>query len=209
MKKTTLLTIITICLSLTACHKKVKPEAYLDTTDTPPLKAAGSNDLPNTNNSLDIPKANVQTQNTPNDRPPAMPFARKRNRSETVIISEKDGFPTIELYNKANPWELMIADYGENWQLKSDNAEDCQVNLIYNDPINRELSEQGFFRRFFSGKTNHKDLSGEYQLHCKIDKSRRSITLKTAAGKAPASYVTDELFNHIFNAATKDTEDPS
>lgn len=205
MKKIILLITAIGCLS--ACQKMIKKEAYSNTPSTPPLKTVGDNDLPNTNNSLNIPEVNNPNQSTPDERPPEMPFSRKRNRSETVVISEKNGLPTIELYNQANPWELMIADYGKNWQLKNDDPENCQVNLIYTDPVDEELSKQGFFKRFFSGKSNHKDLSGEYQLNCTIEKSHRSINLKTADGKAPPSYVTDELFNHLFTAATQATEE--
>lgn len=185
------------------CSKMIKEEPYLTASTSKELSPAGDNDMPNTSNNLSIPNVNQSNQGVPNDRPPEMAFARKRSQQEDIVISELNGKPTVEIYNDTSPWELMIINFGSHWRIENEDPENCQVTLRYNDPIGKEVSEQGFFKRIFTAQSKYVDLSGIYQLKCHIENNRNLITFQTEAGQNPSSHVVDDLFAHIFQKATE------
>ncbi len=197
-------TIISLLTLISACSRMVKEEPYLTASSSKTLSAANDSDMPNTNNNLDIPVVDEAHDGVPNDRPPAMAFAKKRSQSEDIVITDLNGKPTIEIYNQTSPWELMIADFGQHWTLLDEDPENCVVKLNYSDPIATEIKEEGFFKRVFTTRSRYEDQSGNYHLNCIIENSRHLITLTTPAGEAPSSHVVDDLFAHIFENATKE-----
>ncbi|WP_154224558.1 hypothetical protein [Marinicella rhabdoformis] len=191
-------------LTLTAaCSKMVKEEPYLQANTSQPLSSDKQKDMPNTNNALSIPEVNQVHDGIPNDRPPEMAFAKKRSQNEDVVINELNGRPTIELYNDISPWELMIADLGNNWKLQSEDPENCEVSLTYNDPIAGELAEKGFLKRFFGTRSQYKDKSGDYKLSCIVENNRNLITVSKIDGSSASPHVVDDLFAHLFAKATE------
>lgn len=181
----------------------VKEEPYLTASTHETLKAVNGSDMPNTSNNLEIPPIQTSTEIVPDDRPPAMAFAKRRSQNEDIVINDINGLPTIEIYNNVSPWELMIIDFGSNWELIDESPENCQVKLNYYDPIAKEVADEGFFKKLFKIKSRYQDQSGQYQLDCSVEPSRNLITLSDINGQAPASQVVDDLFAHIFDKATQ------
>ncbi len=187
----------------TACSKMVKEEPYLSADKEKTLSQVEGHDMPNTNHALSIPAVNKAHDGVPNDKPPAMAFARKRSQDENVIINENQGRPTLELYNDISPWELMIADYGSNWLLQSEDPENCEVTLLYSDPIAADRAQEGFFKRFFGTRSKYEDKSGQYRLNCLVEANKNLITVSKADGSAASAHVVDDIFAHIFVKATE------
>ena len=181
----------------------VKEDPYLKANTGKTLSSIDNNDAPNTNNALSIPAVDQVHDGVPNDRPPEMAFARKRSQNEDVIINDRNGQPTIELYNDISPWELMITDFGSNWKTLKEDPENCQVTLSYTDPIAKQLAEKSVLKKFFSTRSEYQDKSGNYLLNCNIEESRNLITLATADGQIPSPHVVDDLFAHIFTNASE------
>lgn len=191
-------------LTLTAaCSKMIKEEPYLDANTSKTLSTDKQKNMPNTNNALSIPEVDQSHDGTPNDRPPEMAFAKKRSQNEDVVINDFNGQPAIELYNDISPWELMIADLGNNWTLQSEDPENCQVSLSYIDPIAGELSEEGFLKRFFGTRSKYEDKSGDYKLNCIVEDNRNLITVSKLDGSKASPHVVDDIFAHIFTKATE------
>jgi len=195
-----------LCLGLATmgCSRMVKEEAYLSAESTAPLKAAGEQDLPRTSNNLDIPQVPAGvSQVAPDSKPPEMAFARKRSDDENVVIIESQGMPTIEIFNDKDAWELMMGDHGYNWLLLDEDEENCQATLRFYDPITEDVESQNFFKKLFTINSNYVDRSGDYILTCLKLPQKQQIWLQTVDFQAPSSYVVDDLFSHIFEAATE------
>ena len=191
-------------LTLTsACSKMVKEEPYLQANTGKTLSSSDDRDMPNTNNALALPEVKQSHDGTPNDRPPEMAFARKRSQDEDVLIKENNGKPTIELYNDISPWELMIADFGSSWKLQSEDPENCQVVLTYDDPIAKERAKEGFFKRFFGTRRAYDDKSGDYKLNCNVEENRNLITVSKSDGSKASPHVVDDIFARLFAKATE------
>ncbi len=205
--KTLFTTILTtaMCLTLVSCKRLVKEEPYLQAETQPGLTASGDQDLPRTSNSLQIPEvAATDAQIAPDSRPPEMAFARRRSENENVVIIESGGMPTMEIFDEQDAWELMVGDHGYNWQLIDEDPDNCQATFRFYDPITEEQSNQNFFKRIFTINNSYIDRSGEYVLTCLKLPQKQQIWLQTVDFEAPSSYVTDDLFTHIFEAATQD-----
>lgn len=200
------LLIMTLCLPLLNCKRIVKEEAYLKAETTEQLKPIDGKDLPRTSNALKVPEIQTEESNiAPDSMPPEMAFAKRRSSDENVVIIENGGMPTIEIFNDQDAWELMLGDHGYNWQLLDEDEENCQVTFRFYDPITEEV-EQGFFKKLFQINNSYVDRSGEYVLTCLKLPQKQQIWLQTMEFEAPSAYVVDDLFNHIFEAATKSEE---
>lgn len=194
--------IILLCILLINCKRIVKEEAYLQAQPIPELKPVASHDLPRTTNALKVPAVqNSDAGVAPDTMPPEMAFAKRRSSDENVVIIESGGMPTIEIFNDQDVWQLMTADHGYNWLLLEEDPDNCQATLMFYDPITEE-AKQGFFKRIFQVKNSYIDRSGEYVLTCLKLPQKQQIWLQTPDFKAPSSYVVDDLFTHIFKAAT-------
>ncbi|TDR22790.1 hypothetical protein [Marinicella litoralis] len=198
----TLLTVSSVLL-LANCNRLVKEEAYLEAESTPSLKVVDGKDMPRTSNNLNIPEVDARgSKVAPDSRPPEMAFARRRSEDENVVIIESQGMPTIEIFNDKDAWDLMIDDHGYNWQLLSEDQENCQATFRFYDPITEEVSNRNFFKKLFTINSNYVDRSGEYVLTCLKLPQKQQIWLQTIDFEAPSSYVVDDLFIHIYEAAT-------
>ncbi len=198
-------TLLFICAFtvLTNCSRLVKEEPYLVAESTPGLTATEGKDLPRTSNSLNIPDVKAKgSKVSPDSRPPEMAFERRRSADENVVIIESQGMPTIELFNDKDAWDLILNDHGYNWQLLSDDPENCQATFRFYDPITEEVEKRNFFKRLFTINSNYVDRSGEYLLTCLKLPQKQQIWLQTIDFEAPSSYVVDDLFSHIYQAAT-------
>ncbi len=203
--KTILIT--AMCISLANCKRMVKEEPYLQAESTPTLKAADGQDLPRTSNSLKVPDVAVEGgEVAPDSRPPEMAFARRRSDDENIVIIESGGMPTIEVFDEQDAWTLMTGDHGYNWQLIDEDPDNCQATFRFYDPITEEQDKQNFLKRIFTINNSYIDRSGEYVLTCLKLPQKQQIWLQTVDFEAPSSYVTDDLFSHIFAAATKEEE---
>ena len=201
--KTTLITCV--CLTLINCKRMVKEEPYLQAHSTPELQAIEGNDMPRTSNNLNIPPvAGTETGIAPDTRPPEMAFARRRSDDENVIILESQGMPTIEIFNDKDAWDLIIGDHGYNWQLLDEDPENCQATYRFYDPIIEQNSKKSFFKKLFTSNSSYVDRSGEYLVTCLKLEQKQQIWVQTIDFEAPSAYVADDLFTHIFEAATKD-----
>ena len=196
-------TLISLLSLTTACSKMVKEDPYVKANKGKTLSSIDQNDAPNTSNALSVPAVDQIHDGVPNDRPPEMAFARKRSQNEDVIINDRNGQPTIELYNDISPWELMIADFGSNWQMLKEDPENCQVTLSYDDPIAKQRSEESAFKKFFGTRNKYEDKSGNYLLNCNVEDNKNLITLVTADGQIPSPHVVDDLFAYIFVKASE------
>ncbi|MFC3195364.1 hypothetical protein ACFODZ_14010 [Marinicella sediminis] len=195
--------VFTVCLLTASCGRMVKEEAYLDAESTPKLKPAEDQDLPRTSNNLSIPEVTASGSNvSPDSKPPEMAFARKRSEDENVVIIESQGMPTIEIFNEKDAWDLMTGDHGYNWLLLDEDKENCQATFRFYDPITEEVESKNFLKRLFSINSNYVDRSGDYLLTCLKLPQKQQIWLQTTDFQAPSSYVVDDLFTHIFEAAT-------
>ncbi|WP_223787507.1 hypothetical protein [Marinicella meishanensis] len=196
---------LALCGLLVNCKRMVKEEPYLAAESTPALNPVEGQDLPRTNNNLDIPAvASTGDGATPDTKPPEMAFARRRSDDENVVIIESGGMPTIEIFNDQDAWDLMVGDHGYNWLLLDEDPDNCQATFRFYDPITDEVEKQGFFKKLFSLNSSYIDRSGEYVLTCLKLPQKQQIWLQTIDFEAPSSYVIDDLFTHIFEAATKD-----
>ncbi len=196
--------ITALCFALANCKRLTKEEPYLQAKSTDLLTPIEGVDLPRTNNNLNIPEPSATGNGAaPDSRPPEMSFAKRRSSDENVIIIESGGMPTIEIFNQQDAWDLIVADHGYNWQLLDEDPENCQATYRFYDPIT-EVEQQGFFKRLFSINSSYLDRSGEYILTCLKLPQKQQIWLQTAEFEAPSSYVVDDLFNHIFEAAIKE-----
>ena len=185
----------------------VKEEPYLQAETTKPLTPIDGKDLPRTSNSLKIPEVSVTgTGVAPDSKPPEMAFARRRSDDENVVIIESGGMPTIEIFNDQDAWQLMLGDHGYNWQLLDEDQENCQATFRFYDPITEEVNKKNFFKRLFTINSSYLDRSGEYILTCLKLPQKQQIWLQTIDFEAPSSYVVDDLFTHIYTAATKEKE---
>ncbi len=201
MLKTLLL--VSLFLILANCSRMVKEEAYLKAESTPELVAVDGKDMPRTSNSLNIPDVKSDgSEASPDSRPPDMAFARRRSDDENVVIIESQGMPTIEIFNEKDAWELMLDDHGYNWQLLSEDQENCQATFRFYDPITEEVSSKNIFKKLFTINSKYIDRSGEYVLTCLKLPQKQQIWLQTIDFEAPSSYVVDDLFNHLYEAAT-------
>lgn len=205
--KTTL--IAAICCLLVNCSRMVKEEPYLQAETTKSLDPVSGSDLPRTSNNLDIPDVKATGDGVaPDSKPPEMAFARRRSGDENVVIIESGGMPTLEIFNEKDAWELVLGDHGFNWQILDEDQENCQVTLRFYDPITDEVNKKGFFRNLLTFKSNYIDRSGEYILTCLKLPQKQQIWLQTVDFEAPSSYVVDDLFSHIFAAATETPDTP-
>ncbi len=194
--------IISTCTLLISCKRIIKEEAYLQAAPAPELKQAANHDLPRTTNALKIPDIQVDGSDVaPDSMPPEMAFAKRRSSDENVVIIESGGMPTIEIFNDQDAWKLMTGDHGYNWLLLDEDPDNCQATFMFYDPITEEL-DQGFFKKLFQINNSYVDRSGEYILTCLKLPQKQQIWLQTMDFKAPSSYVVDDLFTHIFEAAT-------
>ncbi len=201
--KTTLL--ISLCCTLINCSRIVKEEPYLTAKSTNELEPVPGKDLPRTNNSLEIPTVEAEGESVaPDSRPPDMAFARRRSSDENVVIIESGGMPTIEIFNDQDAWELMLGDHGYNWLLLEEDPDNCQATFRFYDPITEEVESKNFFKKLFTINSSYIDRSGEYVLTCLKLPQKQQIWLQTIDFEAPSSYVIDDLFTHIFDAATKE-----
>jgi|GEM_PF-1178893 len=202
MLKTLLL--ISLFLILANCSRLVKQdEAYLKAESTPVLTAVEGKDMPRTSNNLSIPNVEAEgSEASPDSRPPDMAFARRRSEDENVVIIESQGMPTIEIFNNKDAWELILDDHGRNWQLLSEDQENCQATFRFYDPIAEEDSNQGFFKKLFTFNSSYIDRSGDYLLTCLKLPQKQQIWLQTVDFAAPSSYVVDDIFLNIYEAAT-------
>ncbi len=201
--KTILIT--TLCCVLASCSRLVKEEPYLQAEATQTLTAIDGTDLPRTSNSLKIPEVKVSgTGVAPDSKPPEMAFARRRSDDENVVIIESGGMPTIEIFNEKDAWDLILGDHGYNWQLLDEDPENCQATFRFYDPVTEEVQNKGLLKRLFTIESNYLDRSGEYVLTCLKLSEKQQIWLQTIDFEAPSSYVVDDLFSHIFDAATED-----
>jgi len=202
--------IAALCCVLANCKRMVKEEPYLQAETTPALKAVDDKDLPRTSNNLDIPEVTVTgTGVAPDSKPPEMAFARRRSDDENVVIIESGGMPTIEIFNDKDAWDLILGDHGYNWQLLDEDPENCQATFRFYDPITEEVEKKNFIKKLFTINSSYLDRSGEYILTCLRLPQKQQIWLQTIDFEAPSSYVVDDLFTHIYDAATdaKDSED--
>ncbi len=198
------LCIISLSLLLINCSRLVKEEPYLQAQETEGLQAVEGFDMPRTSHGLDVPEVPAEAANAaPDSRPPEMSFARKRSDDENVVIIESNGMPTIEVYNDKDAWDLMLGDHGYNWQLLDEDPENCQATFRFYDPIIEEVESTNFFKKLFSINSSYIDRSGEYVLTCLKLPQKQQIWLQTLDFEAPSAYVVDDLFNHIFDAATE------
>lgn len=198
--------LITLCVTLASCNRIVKEEAYLQAKPAPELQPVESRDLPRTTNALKIPEVKVAGDDAaPDSTPPEMSFAKRRSSDENVVIIESGGMPTIEIFSEQDAWELILGDHGYNWQLLDEDPANCQATFMFYDPITEEVS-QGFFKKIFQINNSYIDRSGEYVLTCLKLPQKQQIWIQTVDFEAPSSYVVDDLFNHIFEAATADKE---
>ena len=133
---------------------------------------------------------------------PEMAFAKRRSSDENVVIIDADGVPTIELYNDKDAWQLMNTNLGDNWFVLESNEADCQMTLYYDDPINQAVKDQGFFKKLFTFESSYIDRSGQYVLTCLKLPQKQQIWIQTLDFKAPSAFVVDDLFSHLFDAAT-------
>jgi hypothetical protein len=203
MLKTLLL--IGLSLLMVNCSRLVKEEPYLQAQSTDGLDALDGFDMPRTSNNLDIPEVNAEDSKVaPDSRPPEMTFARKRSSDENVVIIESNGMPTMEIYNDKDAWDLMLGDHGYNWQLLDEDEENCQATFRFYDPIIEEVESVNIFKKLFTINSSYIDRSGEYVLTCLKLPQKQQIWLQTLDFEAPSAYVVDDLFNHIFDAATAD-----
>lgn len=197
------LSLLVMAVLLSNCSRIVKEEPYLDAKESNELKPVEGFDLPRTSNSLAVPEVEVAASDSaPDSRPPEMSFARKRSIDENVVIIEANGMPTIEIYNEKDAWELMMDDHGYNWQLLDEDPENCQATFRFYDPIIEDVEKVNFFKKLFSLNNSYIDRSGEYLLTCLKLPQKQQIWLQTLDFEAPSAYVVDDLFNHIFDAAT-------
>lgn len=202
--------IAALCCVLANCKRMVKEEPYLQASSTKALTPVDGKDLPRTSNNLKIPEVTVTgTGVAPDSKPPEMAFARRRSDDENVVIIESGGMPTIEIFNDQDAWNLMLGDHGYNWQLLDEDPENCQATLRFYDPITEEVQKKNFFKKLFTINSSYLDRSGEYILTCLKLPQKQQIWLQTIDFEAPSSYVVDDLFIHIYAAATeaKDSED--
>lgn len=196
-----------LCLTLVSCKRLVKEEPYLQAQSTPKLESLEGKDMPRTSNNLDIPEVlSTGTDVAPDSRPPEMAFARRRSDDENVVIIESQGMPTIEIFNEQDAWELMLGDHGYNWQLLDEDPDNCQATFRFYDPITDQVESRNLFKRLFTINSSYVDRSGDYVLTCLKLPQKQQIWLQTVDFEAPSSYVTDDLFTHIFDAATADKE---
>jgi hypothetical protein len=196
--------LVSACLLAVSCNRMVREEAYLSAESTEQLKPAGDQDLPRTSNNLAIPEVSATGGSVaPDSKPPEMAFARKRSEDENVVIIESQGMPTIELFNDQDAWQLMMGDHGYNWLVLEEDQDNCQVTLRFYDPITEEVESTNFFKRLFTLNSNYVDRSGDYLLTCLKLPQKQQIWLQTIDYEAPSSYVVDDLFSHIFDAATQ------
>ncbi|MGJ8662667.1 MAG: hypothetical protein ACSHWU_03405 [Marinicella sp.] len=201
------ITVIGLCLTLINCKRIVKEEPYLTAQSNPELAAIEGKDLPRTSNSLKIPEVAATGSNVaPDSKPPEMAFARRRSSDENVVIIESGGMPTMEIFNDQDAWDLMVDDHGYNWQLLDEDPENCQATFRFYDPITEEVEKKNFIKRLFTLNSSYIDRSGEYILTCLRLPQKQQIWLQTIDFEAPSSYVVDDMFTHIFDAATADIE---
>ena len=197
--------ITAICCVLVNCKRMIKEEPYLQAKSTQILTSIDGSDLPRTSNSLRIPEVSATGSGVaPDSKPPEKAFARRRSGDENVVIIESGGMPTIEIFNQQDAWNLMLGDHGYNWQLLDEDSENCQATFRFYDPITEEVQNKGFFKKLFTLGNDYTDRSGEYVLTCLKLPQKQQIWLQTPDFEAPSSYVVDDLFTHIFEAATKD-----
>lgn len=195
--------LIGLSLLLVNCSRLVKEEPYLQAQSTDGLDTVEGLDMPRTSNNLIIPEVDAEGQNVaPDSRPPEMTFARKRSDDEGVVIIESNGMPTIEIFNDKDAWELMTGDHGYNWQLLEEDKDNCQATFRFYDPIIDDVENVNFFKKLFTINSSYVDRSGEYVLTCLKLPQKQQIWLQTLDFEAPSAYVVDDLFNHIFEAAT-------
>ncbi len=202
--------IAAVFCTLANCKRIVKEEPYLKAETTQPLTPVAGSDLPRTSNNLKVPEvANTGTGVAPDSKPPEMAFARRRSDDENVVIIESGGMPTIEIFNDQDVWDLMVGDHGYNWQLLEEDPENCQATFRFYDPITEEVEKIGFFKKLFTINSSYLDRSGEYILTCLKLPQKQQVWLQTMDFEAPSSYVVDDLFSHIYAAATeeKDSEE--
>ncbi len=198
--KTILIT--ALCCGLANCKRIVKDEPYLQAKTNQALTPVDGSDLPRTSNNLKIPDVKATGSGVaPDSKPPEMAFARRRSEDENVTIIESGGMPTIEIFNEKDAWDLILGDHGYNWQLLDEDPENCQATFRFYDPITEE-EKQGFFKKLFTINSNYLDRSGEYILTCLKLPEKQQIWLQTMDFEAPSSYVVDDLFTHIYEAAT-------
>ncbi len=201
------ITVIGLCLTLINCKRIVKEEPYLTAQSNPELAAIEGKDLPRTSNSLKIPEVAATGSNVaPDSKPPEMAFARRRSSDENVVSIESGGMPTVEIFNDQDAWDLMVDDHGYNWQLLDEDPENCQATFRFYDPITEEVEKKNFIKRLFTLNSSYIDRSGEYILTCLRLPQKQQIWLQTIDFEAPSSYVVDDMFTHIFDAATADIE---
>lgn len=188
---------------VSGCGRFVKEEPYLKAEQAVPLKKVDGLDLPQDTGQLAIPEVNSPYQPLSIDsvRPPEMAFAKRRSADENVVIIDADGVPTMELYNNKDAWQLMNGDFGDNWFVIDTNEADCQITLHYDDPINKTVEDQGFFKKLFTFKSSYIDRSGQYVMTCLKLPQKQQIWVQTLDYEVPSAFVVDDLFNHLFNAA--------
>lgn len=200
--------IAALCGVLANCSRLVKEEPYLEAETNDTLNPVADIDLPRTSNNLDIPAVKVTGDGiAPDSKPPEMAFARRRSGDENVVIIESGGMPTIEIFNDQDAWNLMLGDHGYNWQLLDEDPENCQATFRFYDPIAEEVENKNFFKKLFTINSSYLDRSGEYILTCLKLPQKQQIWLQTLDYEAPSSYVVDDLFTHIFTAATEKPAD--
>ena len=201
----TFMALTAVLFILPGCSRMVKEEPYLTADHSQALSPVENLDLPRTTNSLEIPDFEAEgSEVAPDSRPPEMAFAKRRSEDENVVIIESGGMPTIEIFNDKDAWELMMGDHGYNWQLLDEDEENCQATYRFYDPIAEEVADTNFFKKLFTLNSSYIDRSGEYILTCLRLPQKQQIWLQTLDFEAPSSYVVDDLFNHLFEAATAD-----
>jgi hypothetical protein len=199
-----ILIITALCGVLTNCKRIVKDEPYLQAEPAQQLTAVEGQDLPRTSNNLSIPEVKISgTGVAPDSKPPEMAFARRRSEDENVVIIEAGGMPTIEIFNELDAWDLILGDHGYNWQLLDEDPENCQATFRFYDPITEEVEKKNFIKKLFTINSSYLDRSGEYLLTCLKLPQKQQIWLQTIDFEAPSSYVVDDLFTHIYEAATQ------
>lgn len=199
--------IASIFCTLVNCKRIIKEEPYLKAETTQPLAPVTGSDLPRTSNSLKVPEVTATGSGVaPDSKPPEMAFARRRSDDESVVIIESGGMPTIEIFNNQDVWELMMGDHGYNWQLLDEDPDNCQATLRFYDPITEEVENMNFFKKLFTINSSYLDRSGEYILTCLKLPQKQQIWLQTIDFEAPSSYVVDDLFSHIYAAATAEKD---
>ncbi|MCX7545542.1 hypothetical protein [Marinicella gelatinilytica] len=200
------LILLSLFILLSACGRMVKEEPYLEAQQVKPLQEVEGLDLPQDTGQLAIPDIKTDNQALTGIAvpPPEMAFAKRRSSDENVVIIDADGVPTMELFNNKDAWQLMNGDFGEHWFIIDANEADCQVTLHYDDPINKMVDDQGFFKKLFTFKSRYIDRSGQYVLTCLKLPQKQQIWVQTLDFKAPSAFVVDDLFSHLFNAAIDD-----